>query len=64
MPDGSWMVFQVRAVHDGKDDQTMPPAERELLQQQLAAGSGNQAAMNLVAQLRKQVKVDVAESQL
>ncbi|PJK15315.1 peptidylprolyl isomerase [Lysobacteraceae bacterium NML07-0707] len=64
LPDGSWMVFQVRAVHDGKDDQTMPPAERELLRQQLAVGSGNQAAMSLVAQLRKQVKIDVAESQL
>lgn len=64
MPDGSWIAFQIKAVHDGKDDQTMPPAEREMLRQQLATGSGNQAAMGLIAQKRKQSKIVVAESQL
>ncbi|PJK10145.1 peptidylprolyl isomerase [Lysobacteraceae bacterium NML08-0793] len=64
MPDGSWIAFQIKAVHDGKDDQSMPAAERQMLRQQLVVSSGNQSAMGVVARLRKQAVIAVSESQL
>jgi peptidyl-prolyl cis-trans isomerase D len=61
--DGGIVLFVVRKVIPGNPAEASP-AEREMLQQQLARAAGGDDAKAFVAAKRKQMKVDVAEDRL
>ncbi|WP_149194124.1 peptidyl-prolyl cis-trans isomerase [Luteimonas suaedae] len=63
LDDGSIVVFAVTAVTPG-DPEEASAQERELLQQQLATLSGNEAAAALLRALRADMKITVVEAQL
>lgn len=63
LDDGSIVVFAVTAVTPG-DPEEAGAQERQMLQQQLAALSGNEAAATLLRELRERMKITVVEAQL
>jgi peptidyl-prolyl cis-trans isomerase D len=63
LEDGSHVVFTVDKVTPG-DPKEASPQERQMLQQQLAAMRGNEAATGLLQSLRKRMKITVVEARL
>lgn len=63
LADGSHVVFTVDKVTPG-DPKEASAQERQMLQQQLAAMRGNEAATGLLQDLRKRMKVTVVEARL
>ncbi|TWI03454.1 peptidyl-prolyl cis-trans isomerase D [Luteimonas cucumeris] len=63
LPDGSHLVFAVSKAEPGDPD-SLPPAQREQMQNQMAQMKGVDAAQAYVSAMRKQMKVEVAEDRL
>lgn len=63
LPDGSWMVFRVDTATPARPE-AMPEDQRAGMRQQLSAASAEQTAKSYLAELRKQRKIRVVESQL
>ncbi|WP_342315801.1 peptidyl-prolyl cis-trans isomerase [Lysobacter sp. FW306-1B-D06B] len=63
LPNGAIVLFAVNKVTPG-DLATLPPQQREMLQQQIAQVGGGDDVRALVNALRKRVKVEVVEQNL
>ena len=63
LADGRVVLFEVNKVTPG-DVATMPPQQRQMLQQQIANIGGGDDVRALVSELRKRVKVTVVERNL
>jgi peptidyl-prolyl cis-trans isomerase D len=63
MADGRFVVFTVTKVTPG-DPKQATPEERIRMRQQIAGYAGTEEAVSLVKQLRRKMKITVAESQL
>ncbi|MGY0504037.1 SurA N-terminal domain-containing protein [Luteimonas sp. e5] len=63
LPDGSWLVFQVDAVH-AADLTAIPEEEKRILRQQMAAAAGYDSLRAYVSDLRKRYKIRITDAPL
>ena len=63
LPDGRIVLFAVEKVTPG-DVQQIDPQQREMLQQQLVAMGGSEAAQALVSAMRQRMDIEVTEAGL